>query len=149
MLEIAKGFIYNCVDASDIDKFLEEHKKFCDGKRTPNVPHIIAVGPGFANIDHYEIIVFQNRYSEAKIRDAVALTYKILWALNLPYPKDCLPVWSIIELVIYNSKPSPIGCNVHPVINMIGEDSEVATALGIFKHFQYGQSTSKSTDYVS
>lgn len=40
-------------------------------------------------------------YEMTSIVKAVDTCFKIIWALNLEYPSECLPVWQFLQRVIY------------------------------------------------
>lgn len=40
-------------------------------------------------------------YEMPNIIKAVDTCFKIIWALNLEYPIECLPVWQFLQRVIY------------------------------------------------
>jgi hypothetical protein len=100
--ELVNAFIdLTSVTSGDIDKVIENRFKIFQKYNQPLLPFIVGVGPA-GEIDQYLIILSRDvRYSCLTIRETVDKTYKLLWALNVSYPKDSLPSWMIIQRFVY------------------------------------------------
>lgn len=63
-------------------------------------PYIVVAGP-LQKITARYVVVNNIVYELQSIIDAVDSCFKIIWALNLEYPVECLPVWQFLQRAIY------------------------------------------------
>lgn len=66
---------------------------------------MLAVGEDWQNIQQYHIILNENvQYSFTDITKAFETLFKILWVIDVPYPKESQPVWMFLQLAIFEMK---------------------------------------------
>lgn len=66
---------------------------------------MVAVGGNWKNVQQYEIIVTSKvNYTFASVIPALVALYKILWVLDLPYPKESYPVWMFVQRAFFDMK---------------------------------------------
>lgn len=85
------------------------HKLRCLEHITNNknifLPYVVAVGSSWNNIQQYFLVLTDNiRYTFSSIIPAFIALYKILWAFDLPYPKDSQPIWMFIQRALFDMK---------------------------------------------
>ncbi|KAL4719813.1 hypothetical protein ACJJTC_005203 [Scirpophaga incertulas] len=103
--EVSNAFLSLVPSTSDLDKHYCDWEAKLKEKKIPLLTHIVAVGACWESIEQYDqIISMEVRYTFQNVCDAVTNTFKILWALDLPYSKDCVPIWMFIQRSIYMVK---------------------------------------------
>ncbi|KAL4704923.1 hypothetical protein ACJJTC_009281 [Scirpophaga incertulas] len=103
--EVSNAFLSLVPSTSDLDKHYCDWEAKLKEKKIPLLPHIVAVGACWESIEQYDLIISKEvRYTFQNVCDAVTNTFKILWALDLPYSKDCVPIWMFIQRSIYMVK---------------------------------------------
>lgn len=103
--EVRSSFIGHVVTASDVDRYCADRESLVATKGIPEQPYIVAVGYSWANIIHYEIVIFRGlRYQIPNICSAITKIYHIYWALDAAYPKDSAICWMFIQRAMYTMK---------------------------------------------
>ncbi|XP_073944576.1 uncharacterized protein [Choristoneura fumiferana] len=98
--EVRQSFISHIEEPT---KILEERQKRQARYQTMGLtvqPYMIVAGPLKKIIAHH-IVVDDIIYDLPTISKTVDTCFKIIWALNLEYPSECLPVWQFLERAIY------------------------------------------------
>ncbi|XP_063533473.1 uncharacterized protein LOC134751110 [Cydia strobilella] len=104
-LEVSNAFLSLVPSTSDLQSHFSERKATLQEKKLPVLPYLVAVGACWQDVTQYDLIISEDiRYTFPSICKAVSNTFKILWALDLPYSKDCAPVWMFIQRSIYVMK---------------------------------------------
>lgn len=67
-------------------------------------PYIVIAGP-LKKISARYVVVDNIVYELQSIIQAVDTCFKIIWALNVEYPSECLPVWQFLQRAIYTFSP--------------------------------------------
>jgi hypothetical protein len=111
--EVCQSFIQRIDDESQL---IEERQNRRDRYRDIGItvqPYVIIAGPP-DNITARYVIFDDILYEQSTISAAVDTCFKIIWALYLEYPCECLPVWLFLQRAIYNI-PVKVGEKKIPV----------------------------------
>lgn len=100
--EVRNGFLPRVVPASEIETYFNQRQMLCIAKGIPNQPFILAVGPSWAQLTQYEIVVDVGlRYQLPSVSSTVMHTYNIYWALDYAYPRESASCWMLIQRIMY------------------------------------------------
>jgi hypothetical protein len=100
--EVRSSFLGRVSTASDIERYCSDREAFVAAKGIPSLPYILAVGPSWASVFQYEIVIHKGlRYQVQDICSAIKYTFHIYWALDCAYPKDCAPCWMFIQRTMF------------------------------------------------
>lgn len=98
--EVRESFIKHI----DEERLLnEERQKRHDTNKSRGItvqPYVVVAGP-LQNITARYLIVDDIVYDLPTIGCAVDTCFKIIWALYLEYPCECLPVWQFLQRSVY------------------------------------------------
>lgn len=104
-VEVSNAFLSLVPSTSDLQTHCSERETKLALKKVPVLPFIVAVGSSWNDVKQYDLILTNDiRYTFNNIRDAVVNTFKILWALDLPYSKDCAPIWMFIQRSLFSMR---------------------------------------------
>jgi hypothetical protein len=120
--EVRSGFLGQVATAADIERYCLKREAIVTAKGVPNQPFILAVGPNWANVSHYEIVINKDlRYQLPKIVPAVMHTFHVYWALDCAYPKDTAPIWMFVQRAMFQitSKFDTEGVPLRELLNEI------------------------------
>lgn len=98
--EVRQSFILHVEEEKQV---LEERLKRQERYKTLGLtiqPYIVVAGPLSKIIARY-IVLDDIIYELPNICKTVDTCFKIIWALNLEFPSECLPVWQFLERFIY------------------------------------------------
>lgn len=99
--EVRESFIKHI----DEERLLnEERQKRHEQNKSRGItvqPYVVVAGP-LPNITARYIIVDDIVYDLPTIGCAVDTCFKIIWALYLEYPSECLRVWQFLQRAVYN-----------------------------------------------
>ncbi|XP_061728843.1 uncharacterized protein LOC133533810 isoform X1 [Cydia pomonella] len=104
-LEVSNAFLSLVPSTSDLQSHFCKRKATLQEKKLPVLPYLVAIGACWQDVKQYDLLISEDiRYTFPSICKAISNTFKILWALDLPYSKDCAPVWMFIQRSIYVMK---------------------------------------------
>lgn len=99
--EVQRNFITRIESESLID---EERRTRHDTYKTLGItvqPYVVVVG-SLKNIIGRYVIIDDLIYELPNICSAVDTCFKIIWALNLKYAGECLPIWQFLQKALYD-----------------------------------------------
>lgn len=100
--DVRNSFIGRVDTVSEIDKFCDARTKLVKEKGIAEQPFIVAVGPSFSTVSHYELVMQKGMsYQFSDIVSAIRATYRLYWLLDSSYPRDCDMVWMFIQRAMY------------------------------------------------
>lgn len=103
--QVANSFLSKVSTCADIDEHRIQRKADHLKYKEPFIPYVLAVGEDWQNIQQYHIILNENvQYSFTDITKAFETLFKILWVIDVPYPKESQPVWMFLQLAIFEMK---------------------------------------------
>lgn len=103
--EVSSAFISLVPSVSDLKTYCSEREAKLTEKNLHALPYIVAVGPSWKDVAQYDLIISKDiRYTFSNVCDVISNAFKILWALDLPYPKECAPIWMFVQRSIYLMK---------------------------------------------
>lgn len=108
--EVRQSFILHVEEQRQV---LEERLKRHDRYKSLGLtiqPYMIVAGP-LKNIIARYVVVDDILYELPNICKTVDTCFKIIWALNLEYPSECLPIWQFLERAIYKFSANVISKN--------------------------------------
>ncbi|KAI5746920.1 hypothetical protein M8J77_009051 [Diaphorina citri] len=114
------GDIPACLCLATRTKHVESFKEFV-------VPFIVAVGPSWRQVQQYDLVISKTvSYTFDKFLPALVVLYKILWVFDLPYAKESLPVWMVIQRAFFEMTSSYdiVGTPVQELLNELGYSSQ-------------------------
>jgi len=100
-LEMKDGFITHIKSHTELQDTVSRRKEKYSKLGVTLQPLIIIVGPNCNEISQYFILVDDTYYVLNSILTAVDCCFKIIHALNLQYPYESLPVWTLIQKGFY------------------------------------------------
>ncbi|KAI5717726.1 hypothetical protein M8J77_010239 [Diaphorina citri] len=114
------GDIPACLCLATRTKHVESFKEFV-------VPFIVAVGPSWRQVQQYDLVISKTvSYTFDKFLPALVVLYKILGVFDLPYAKESLPVWMVIQRAFFEMTSSYdiVGTPVQELLNELGYSSQ-------------------------
>lgn len=119
--EVRESFITRIENVTLIN---EECRKRHDTYKTLSStvqPYVIVVG-ALEKITGRYVIVDDLIYELPNICSAVDTCFKIIWALNLKYADECLPVWQFLQRAVYDIPKATdlkekLPASVHALLN--------------------------------
>lgn len=110
----------SCLCLATRTKHVESFKEFV-------VPFIVAVGPSWRQVQQYDLVISKTvSYTFDKFLPALVVLYKILWVFDLPYAKESLPVWMVIQRAFFEMTSSYdiVGTPVQELLDELGYSSQ-------------------------
>lgn len=99
-VELRQNFILHIEEERQLQEQQQKRQeKYLDLGLTIQ-PYIIVAGP-LKKITSRYVVVDNIVYEMPNIIKTVDTCFKIIWALNLEYPIECLPIWQFLQRVIY------------------------------------------------
>lgn len=99
--EVRESFILHIEDERLLNEARKERQAKYKDLGITIQPYIIVSG-SLEKITARYVILDDIIYEVASISDAVDACFKIIWALYLEYPNECLHVWQFLQRAIYN-----------------------------------------------
>lgn len=99
---IRASFMGRVDTVADIGSFCDARAKLVKEKGIDEQPFIVAVGPSYTQISHYELVMYKGMsYQFSDIVSAIKATYQVYWALDSSYPRDCEMIWMFIQRALF------------------------------------------------
>ncbi|XP_060846086.1 uncharacterized protein LOC132925734 [Rhopalosiphum padi] len=105
-VEVRDSFITHLRSHSEVKETITRRKEKYARLGITLQPLVIMVGPDINSISQYFVFVDETYYVLNSIVHAVDCCFKVIHALNLQYPIECLPVWTFIQKGFYKMKTS-------------------------------------------
>jgi len=103
-IEAKDGFIAHLRSHSELQENITRRKEKYAQLGVTLQPLIIIVGPNINDISQYFVLVYGTYFVLNSIVDSINCCFKIIHALNLQYPIECLPIWTFIQKGFYKIK---------------------------------------------
>ncbi|KAL5246036.1 hypothetical protein ACI65C_013444 [Semiaphis heraclei] len=105
-VEVRDSFITHLRSHSEIKETITRRKVKYARLGITLQPLVIIIGPNLNSISQYFVLVDETYYVVNSIVHAVDCCLKLIHALNLQYPIECLPIWTFIQKEFYKMKTS-------------------------------------------
>ncbi|XP_023310085.1 uncharacterized protein LOC108905534 isoform X1 [Anoplophora glabripennis] len=117
-LEMADRFFLHVVGPQDLDARLNDRRKKLQEFDIKIQPIMVVVGP-LQNPQAFFVVLDNQRYMFNDILTTLDVTFKIFFALDIPFPCECRYLWQTIDQLVYR-----INANVDPASSVVLSEIE-------------------------